>query len=62
MTLDQFLRKYTKCPFCRNYVRQINCRGCQWRFANGQYAKDDDIDKFDPKEEWHILMNKEVTE
>lgn len=62
MTLDQFLRKYNKCPFCRNYVRQRCCRECKWRFANGQYAKDDDIDKFDPKEEWGRLMNKEVTE
>ena len=39
MELDQFLRKYNKCPFCRSYAIQGNlCYGCKWRFGHGQYA------------------------
>lgn len=49
-------------PICKNYVMQRRCHGCKWRFANGQYATDDEIDKFEPKDEWHRLINKEVTE
>ena len=64
MTLDEFLRKYNKCPFCRSYARQGNlCYGCKWRFGHGQYAKEGrDFDLFDPKDSWRELMNKEVTE
>ena len=63
MTLDQFLRKYSKCPFCRSYAIQGNlCHGCKWRFAHGQYAEDTDLDLFDPKDSWHQRMNREVTE
>lgn len=61
MTLDQFLRKYNKCPFCRSYVIQGNlCYVCKWRFGHGQYAKETDFDLFDPKESWRELMNREV--
>ena len=63
MTVDDFLRKYNKCPFCRSYVRQGNlCYGCKWRNANGQYAKDTDFDLFDPTDEWAERMSREVTE
>lgn len=63
MTLDQFLKKYNRCPFCRYYAHQGNpCIRCKWRFANGEYAKDTDYDGFDPKQEWMDRMNKEVTE
>ena len=55
MTLDEFLQKYNKCPFCRSYARQGNlCYGCKWRFGHGQYAKEGrDFDLFDPKPSWH---------
>ena len=63
MTLDEFLQKYNKCPFCRSYAIQGNlCYGCKWKYANGEYAKDTDFDLFDPKDSWRELMNKEVTE
>lgn len=61
ITLDEFLRKYTKCPFCRSYSIQGNlCYGCKWRWGHGQYAKDTDFDLFDPTEEWTRRMNEEV--
>lgn len=62
MTLDEFLQKYNKCPFCRSYARQGNlCYGCKWRFGHGQYAKEGrDFDLFDPKPSWHELMEREV--
>lgn len=63
MTLDQFLQKYTRCPFCRSYAIQGNlCYGCKCKYANGQYAKETDMDLFDPKDSWRELMNREVTE
>lgn len=63
MTIDEFLEKYNKCPFCRSYRIQGNlCYGCKWRWGHGQYARDTDFDLFDPKEEWGQRMNKEVTE
>lgn len=63
MTLNEFLRKYNRCPFCRSYAIQGNlCYGCKWRFAHGQYAKEWDFDLFDPTSEWHRRLNKEVTE
>ena len=62
MTVDDFLKKYNKCPFCEYYSFQKNCRECKWQWANGQYAKDTDIDKFRPTEEWMHRMSKEVTE
>ena len=63
MTVDDFLRKYNKCPFCRSYNIQGNfCNGCKWQWAHGQYAKDTDFDRFDPTEEWMRMMNREVTD
>lgn len=64
MTLDQFLKKYNKCPFCRSYnIQGELCRNCKWRWSNdGHYAKETDMDKFDPTDEWRNLMNKEVAE
>lgn len=64
MTLDEFLKKYNKCPFCRSYMFQTNCRGCKWRFTKigGEPYKENDLDLFDPTDEWRIRMNKEVTE
>ena len=63
MTLDQFLRKYNRCPFCRSYDRQGElCRNCRWRFGTGAASADGKIDKFDPNEEWNRRINKEVTE
>ena len=62
MTLDQFLRKYNKCPFCRSYIIQgAACDHCRWKWSNdGKYAKDTDMDKFDPSDEWINRMNMEV--
>lgn len=63
MTLNEFLRKYNRCPFCRTYNIQGSwCYGCKWRRGNGQYAKENDVDMFDPTEEWFRRLNKEVTE
>ena len=63
MTVDDFLRKYNKCPFCMSYNIQGDlCNCCKWKWAHGQYAKDTDLDLFDPTEEWMILMSREVTE
>lgn len=63
MTVNEFLKKYNRCPFCRTYAIQGSwCIGCKWRFAHGQYAKENDVDMFDPKEEWFRRMNKEVTQ
>ena len=62
MTVDDFLKKYNKCPFCRNYLFQKSCYGCKWQYAQGQYAKDTDVDKFDPGEEWMRRMSAEVDE
>lgn len=63
MTLEQFLKKYNKCSFCRSYVIQGDlCRGCKWRWGHGQWATEEDMDLFDPKPEWSERMNKEVTE
>lgn len=61
MTVDEFLKKYNKCLFCRSYKIQGNaCYGCKWRFAHGQYAKDSDFDLFEPTDEWARRMNQEV--
>lgn len=65
MTLDDFLKKYNKCPFCRNYrIQGDTCRNCKWRWAYGmyaKYAKETDLDRFDPTEEWAQRLNAEVT-
>lgn len=62
MTVDEFMKKYNKCPFCEYYSRQKLCENCKWTYGNGQYAKDTDTDRFSPTYEWMRLMNKEVTE
>ena len=61
MTLNEFLKKYTRCPFCWSYAIQGNlCYGCKWRYGHGQYAKDTDFDLFDPNEVWKEMMEREV--
>lgn len=63
MTIDDFLKKYNRCPFCLHYTQQGNhCYRCMWRFANGKYANVTCYDGFDPNEEWTKRMNREVTE
>ena len=63
MTLNEFLQKYNRCPFCRTYAIQGSwCYGCKWRWGHGQWAKETDVDMFDPTEEWGRRLNKEVTE
>lgn len=58
MTIDDFLRKYTRCPFCESYTEQGSlCDGCKYRFHGA-----DGIDKFMPTPEWTARMNREVTE
>lgn len=58
MTIDMFLKKYNKCPFCESYAMQGElCRGCENYIIKGE-----GIDKFRPKQEWINRMNKEVTE
>ena len=60
MTLDQFLRKYNKCPFCRNYRFQGEpCRNCVHYFSTRE-GKEGYFDHFDPTEEWMNMMNREV--
>lgn len=62
MTLDEFLKKYNHCPFCRSYTIQGPlCDHCIYFFGSG-YKKDGSIDKFDPTEDWIRLLNKEVTQ
>ena len=58
MTLNEFLNKYNKCPFCEEYVTgQRNCLGCCFR-----YPEADGFDHFQPVQEWFDRINKEVTE
>lgn len=64
MTVDEFLKKYNKCPFFRSYRFQgAVCDHCKFKWSNdGKYSKETDLDKFDPTDEWMIRMNMEVTE
>lgn len=61
MTVDEFLKKYNKCPFCRNYTHQRTCDRCCWRFGRGHYPPEiGEKDGFEPKQEWTDTMNREV--
>ena len=58
MTLDEFLNKYNKCPFCEEYTTgQQDCKGCVFRYLNAP-----GFDYFHPTQEWTDRMNKEVTD
>lgn len=60
MTIDEFLKKYNRCPFCKNYVIQnAACDGCKWA---DPIVRPGETDKFGPKEEWIQMMNEEVDE
>jgi len=59
LTIDEFLKKYNKCPFCVNYVHQENCDQCvHWLPIDRGVSKD----LFRPTSAWTELMNREVSE
>ena len=60
MTLDDFLNKYTRCPFCESYLLQGNlCYGCKYKTP---YPKENEFDLFRPTDEWIRRINREVDE
>ena len=60
MTIDEFLKKYNRCPFCRMYtIQNAAGDGCKWA---DPIVRPYEIDKFDPNEEWMLRMNTEVTD
>lgn len=59
MTVDEFLQKYNKCPFCVNYVHQEMCGQCVHWLPIDRGTNEDN---FRPTNEWNRRMNMEVTE
>ena len=57
MELNDFLRKYNRCPFCEEYKTQTRCRTCKWRHPYTTCTED----RFTPTQEWNARLNREVT-
>ena len=60
-TIDEFLKKYNRCPFCKEYTSQYRCGECKYFLPIDKYRLWGH-DLFNPTEEWYSLMNREVDE
>ena len=58
MTIDDFWKKYHRCPKCEGYAIQGGrCYGCKFQTP---YPKDWEMDLFEPTQECIKAMNREV--
>ena len=60
MTLDEFLKKYNRCPFCLEYSSQHVCGDCRYFLPLGEYKTK--LDLFRPNDDWIEMINRRVTE
>lgn len=59
MTIDQFWKKFNRCPLCENYKYQGEvCRSCRWT----HHYKKDGVDNFFPSEIGREIMNRNIQE
>lgn len=58
MTIDEFLKKYNRCPHCEHYTTQGHvCSECKWEFPT---TYDRHSDNFSPTDVWMRNLNREV--
>lgn len=63
MTVDEYWKKYNRCPKCVGYnIQGRFCDNCKWKWGDGSYCKNTDFDKFQATDECMRSMTREVTE
>ena len=62
MTIDDFWKKYNRCPMCEHYAKgQRVCVDCWFRDPYAEKNKNGS-EHFRPNERCVIVLNREVTE
>ena len=62
MTIDDFWKKYNRCPMCEHYTKgQRDCIDCRFRNPYAEKSMNGS-EHFRPNERCVIALNREVTE